>query len=69
MIDQSDVIISAWPDRRTKHGMSTGTIGSGVRVHHLKTGMVIVCNKSDRQHVNKDTALALLQMALDEVVE
>jgi len=69
VINPNDVIIRAWPDRNQKRCMGTGTIVSGVRIDHPPTGMVICCNKSRHQHVNRANALALLELALEEVVE
>ena len=58
--------ISAWPAARTC-GMSAPSPSVGVRVEHIPTGIVIVQNSARAQHINRDNAITLMEMALDGV--
>lgn len=41
----------------------------GVKVTHKKTGIVVLSEKSRSQYKNRDAALTLLEICLDEVLE
>lgn len=46
-------------------GMSVPNMDKGVKVTHLPTGNVVICQHLRSQHKNKDTAIAALELMAD----
>lgn len=64
-INPNDVIITRWPeDART--GMIVGMGPQGVRLTHIPTQTVIAVTTERSQHRNRDKAMLLLELALEE---
>lgn len=60
VLDPNDLRVSAYPPT-PKTGMRTGKIPNGIRIEHIPSGIVAVCEKHRHQHLNRAEALADLE--------
>ena len=54
-----------WYPPKTRGGMQTGSIPSGVKVTHLPTGEYAICEQHRSQSENRRAALEMLAKKLD----
>lgn len=66
-MNPKDLLLESYdPHKKERGGMTTGHIPAGVKATHTPTGCVVACTTHRSQHRNKDTALALLELMLEE---
>ncbi len=56
--------VEPYPDV-TQRGMSVHDMSKGIKVTHIVTGNIVICQHHRSQHKNKETALIVLEMMLD----
>lgn len=64
MVSPSDLKIETFP-RQPTTGMMTGTIGSGVHITHIPSGIGVSSLSERSQHKNKEVALERLEFILE----
>lgn len=62
MIPPEELLIEAWP-YSVKGGQHAG-VRPGVKITHLPTGTVAICELARSQHKNKNIALEMIVCAL-----
>lgn len=61
VLEPKDLKIESYPPAPVG-GMQTGKMANGIRIEHIPTGLVAVCEKHRLQFRNRDDALADLEM-------
>lgn len=64
MIPPEELAITAY--RRQPPGGQHVGIESGVRVEHLPTGLIAICQSDRSQHRNKGVAIRMIEAALTD---
>lgn len=65
MFEAKDLQITTYPEPPTT-GMLTGTLSPGVKIVHIPTGIVVVCDSARHQYLNRELALKQLVAKLAE---
>ncbi|MFS0736906.1 peptide chain release factor-like protein [Sphingomonas sp. 1P06PA] len=61
--DLGEILIEVWPPRQTG-GQICGPGSSGIKITHLASGIVAICETERSQHVNKMIAVNMIEAAI-----
>lgn len=64
-LSHDDLEITNWPPQ-PQGGMLAGAMPLGVRVSHRPTGCAVECSYHRSQYKNREAAIAVLELLIDE---
>jgi peptide chain release factor 2 len=62
VIPADDLHIEVWPPR--KGGQQVGSMPNGVKITHLRSRLVAICENQRSQHRNREIAMDMIVSAL-----
>ena len=64
-MEAKDIKVKVYPEPK-QHGMSAPYMSKGIKITHLPTGNIVVCQQHRTQHQNKESAIAAIKAMIDK---